>query len=102
MKTTNFFLIVALITFGAMVFSQEATNKIKVERIALERAMQNKTICKAMYKQLDIKKVLHGEPVKYYTAIVKANDHVYLVYGKYMEWLNFFYHGKIVPPGIML
>ena len=77
--------------FGVMIFSQEATIKIKVERIALERAMQNKTICKAMYEQLDIKEVLHGERVKYYTAIVKANDRVYLVYGKYMEWLNFFY-----------
>jgi len=97
MKTTKFVLIVALMAFGTMVFSQVAINP-KVEKIALERAMQNKTICKAMYEQLDIKVVLAGEHAGFCYAKVKVRDKVYLVYGKYYEWLNFFYHGKIVPP----
>ena len=97
MKTTKFVLIIALLSFGAMVFSHEAV-KPRITKIALERAMQNKTICKAMYEQLNMNDVLQSDRAGFYTALVKANDKLYLVYGKYYEWLNFFYHGKIVQP----
>jgi len=97
MKATKFVLIIALLAFGSMVFSHEAV-KPKVEKITLERAMQNKTICKAMYDQLNMRDVLQNDHQGFYTALLRANDQIYLVYGKYWEWLNFFYMGKIVTP----
>ena len=97
MKTTKFFLIVALLSFGAMVFSQNALNP-RICRISLEDAMQNKTICKAMYKQLNMDDVLNTDHPGYYTALVKVNKQVYLVYGKYSEWYKFFRVLKIITP----
>ncbi len=97
MKTTKLFLIVALLSFGAMVFSQNVVNP-RICKISLEEAMQNKTICKAMYKQLRMDDVLNTDHPGYYTALVKANKQLYLVYGKYYEWLKFFHIHKIVTP----
>ncbi len=97
MKTTKFLLIILILAFGTTVFSQ-AKIELKCVKMPLERAMQNKTICKAMYEQLDIKVVLAGDNVCFYWATVRTPDRIIMVYGKHFEWLNFFYKGKIVIP----
>jgi hypothetical protein len=97
MKATKFILIITLLSFGAMAFSHEAV-KPRVTKIPLEKAMQNKTICKAMYEQLNMNDVLQSDRAGFYTALVRVNNRLYLVYGKYYEWLNFFHMGKIVTP----
>ena len=97
MKTTKFLLIILLLAFGTTVFSQ-AKIELKCSKMPLERAMQNKTICKAMYEQLDIKEVLAGDNVCFYWATVRVGSRLIYIYGKHFEWLNFFYEGKIVNP----
>jgi hypothetical protein len=97
MKTTKFFLVILIVAFTTTVFSQ-ATNQPDCVKMRLAKAIQNKSICKAMYEQLDMKVVLAADNVCFYWATVRMPDRTIMVYGKYMEWLNFFYEGKIVNP----
>ena len=92
MKTTKFFLIVALLSFATMNFSQpDDGNRNVAVKISLKSAMQNAFLNKAMHEQLDpsfLKPI--GTPDQLFSARVIHRKVVYMVFGTYAEWKLFF------------
>lgn len=93
MKATKLGLIVALIAFAMMGYSQveKAPDPGKFAvKMSLQKAMNSKALVKAMYEQLDQKAILQGEPAGYITVKVRFGRAIYYIYGTYGEWRNFF------------
>jgi hypothetical protein len=88
MKATKFVLTVALISFAVLAFSRPEPRTLSV-KIKLSTALENRTLVKAMYQQLDVS-LLHNDVPGYITARVSYRHVVYYIYGKYEEWKNFF------------
>ncbi len=99
MKTTKFFLIVALLPLLTAVFSQSPRTSPKhAERISIQSAMQNPGLCRAMDQQLTREEVLgHNEAYLYY-GHVKYNGIHWVIYGTYNEWVMFFNISIEYPP----
>ena len=92
MKTTKFFLIVALLSFATLNYSQpDDGNRNAVVKIALRSAMQNADLNKTMHEQLDsgfLNPI--GTPDQLFSARVNHRGVVYVVFGTYAEWKLFF------------
>ncbi len=99
MKATKFVLVAALMSFVMMSFAQSESarnsNPFAV-KISISKAMENPGLVKAMYRQIDEKTVLAGEPAGYITAQVSYGHVTHFIYGKYSEWLRFFVIDKML------
>jgi len=90
MKTAKLFLTVAFISFAMMTFATDKPQPKPVEiKISLEQALNNKTLCSEMIKQLNADFIQIEHP-GYYYATVRCGYRTFLIYGKYQEWLSFF------------
>ena len=102
MKTTKFFLIVALLSFATLNISQAISEHHKnVIEIRLKAAMENPRLVKVMQDQLNPKFL--DPSVNYdhlFYAKVKYFRITYVVFGTYSEWINFFEMNTGTPPPI--
>ncbi len=98
MKTTKFFLIVALVSFAAFTFSQTVDNNPRFTvKITLKCAMQNPALVKVMHEQLNSDFLLFSDESRLFTAIVKFGNIRYLIIGTYREW-KYFFSAELVNP----
>jgi hypothetical protein len=88
MKTTRFFLSIALIAFAVMAFSKPDDRSLSV-KIKLTTALENRDLVKSMYQQLDIS-LLGNETPGYIIARVSHKHVTYYIYGRHEEWKSFF------------
>jgi hypothetical protein len=90
MKTTRFFLTIALVSFVMMSFADiPPVAKSPVVKISLEKAMNSKTLCSEMTKQLNME-FLKIEHPGYYVTKLRCGYTTFVIYGKYQEWIKFF------------
>jgi len=102
MKTTKFFLIVALISFATWNISQAINeDRQNVIGISLKEAMQNRGLVYVMHEQLNPRFL---DPTvtadKLFYAKVIFGRKIYSVYGTYADWINFFEMNTGTPPPI--
>ena len=92
MKTTKFFLIVALLSFATLNFSQpQDGNRNAIVKITLKSAMHNPELNKAMHEQLDSWFLDQtGTDDRLISTRVTSRRVVYMVFGTYAEWKLFF------------
>jgi len=92
MKTTKFFLIVALISFATLNFSQPNDgNRDAVVKITLSSAMHNPGLNKALHEQLDSGFLDQtGTADRLISTRATYRGVVYMVFGTYAEWRLFF------------
>ena len=102
MKTTKFFLIVALITYATWTISQSINeDRQNVIGISLKEAMQNPRMVLCMQEQLRPNFLdPTGTVDKLFYAKVIYWRKIYSVYGTYGEWINFFEMNTGTPPPI--
>lgn len=100
MKTTKVFLVIAILSFATMGFSQEKSSKSPLSvKMTISQAQQNFNLVVAMYQQLDPGS-LQNEPNGFYVAQVIFKSTPYLIYGTLNEWKTFFsrsIHDYAVP-----
>jgi hypothetical protein len=90
MKTTRFILTIALVSFVMMTFADTPpVPKSPEVKISLEKAMNSKTLYLEMTKQLNME-FLKIEHPGYYVTSLRCGYNVYVIYGKYKEWIAFF------------
>ena len=96
MKTAKLMLLVAFLAFGTMLYTQ-ALPEYQVVKVKLTEALQNKGLVQAMQAQLDLNEILRVESNGLYSAKVKFNRKVYVIYGTKKQWVAFFI--GTTPPG---
>jgi hypothetical protein len=91
MKTTKFLLIAALLLISALSFTQadQESGQFSV-KISLKAAIHNPNLVWAMYDQLNQDFLIGTQKLPVYTATVKYRQSLYVIYGTYQEWVNFF------------
>jgi hypothetical protein len=94
MKTTKFVLVITFVAFAAMIYAQaDRTSPTKpaphqrVVKIALEKAVLDRGLKIAIYKQVQPGLLLNDQPL-YFTRVYYHRT-IYLVYGSYGEWKAF-------------
>ena len=98
MKTTKFFLIVALISIATLTFSQSVNDTPRFTvKITLNCAMQNPALVKVMHEQLNSDFLLVSDESRLFTAKVRFNNTQYLIIGSYREW-KYFFSAELVDP----
>lgn len=98
MKTTKFFLIVALLSFATLTFSQSVNDIPRLTvKITLNCAMQNPELVKVMHEQLNSDFLIIGDESRLFTAKVNFRHARYLVTGNYREW-KYFFSAELIDP----
>ena len=91
MKTTKFFLFVALVSIATLAFSQTFSESHPFSvKITLSCAMENPALVKVMHEQLNTDFLHVGNDTHIFTATVRFRGTRYLVTGTYDEWIYFF------------
>jgi hypothetical protein len=91
MKTTKFFLIVALVSIAALTFSESFNDNPRFTvKITLNSAMENPALVRVMHEQLNSDFLIFGDETHYYTVQVRFRGTRYLVTGTLREWKYFF------------
>ncbi len=100
MKTTKFFLIVALISFATWNISQAINEHHKnVIEIRLKAAMENPRLVNVMLDQLNTNFLdPSGTVDQLFYAKVRYSRITFVVFGTYSEWINFFEMNTGTPP----
>ena len=104
MKATKFFLMIALVSFALMSFAGNDVDRFTPKvKISIEKAAHNPGLAKAIYQQVD-QSILENDAPTFISVEVKYNKTLYLVYGTYNQWMDFFTRdmGKIVKQKIDL
>jgi hypothetical protein len=91
MKTTKFFLLVALVSIATLAFSQTFSESHPFSaKITLRCAMENPALVKVMHEQLNTDFLHGGNDTHFYTATVRFRGTRLLITGTYEEWKYFF------------
>ncbi len=93
MKTTKFFLIVALLAYAALSYSQPEPVKTPYTiKISFERAIQKPGLLLAMRQQLNVSMLNthEGKLSMYYYGYVIYKNQRYCIRGTLREWKAFF------------
>ncbi len=94
MKTTKFFLIVALLAYAALSYSQPEPVKTPYTiKISFERAMQKPGLVLAMRQQLNVSLINStsgGHVPEYFYGYVIYKSQRYCICGTLKEWKAFF------------
>jgi len=103
MKTTKFFLIVALLSYATWTISQSINDdRQNVIGISLKEAMQNPRLVQVMHDQLRPNFLdPAGTTDKLYYAQIIYGRRIYSVYGTYNAWMIFFYGLPGTPPPLL-
>lgn len=98
MKTTKFFVIIALISLATFTYSQTfSENHPFSVCITLRCAMENPVLVKVMHEQLNTDFLHVGNDIHFYTATVRFRGTKYIISGSYDEWMYFFSASLIDP-----
>jgi len=98
MKITKIVLIVTLLAFVSMSYADDKSGPKLTTKISLEKAIQNPGLVRAIYNQVSERSLLVNDHNGLYTAKVNYRRVVYVVYGNYEEWRNFFVMDPIILP----
>ncbi|MCD4681932.1 MAG: hypothetical protein K8R86_01505 [Bacteroidales bacterium] len=98
MKATKFVLIIAMLAFVSMSYADKKPGPTLTVKISLTKAIQNPGLVRAIYNQVSERTLLAQEQNGLYTAKVNYHRVVYVIYGKYEEWRNFFVMDPILLP----
>ncbi len=98
MKATKFVLIIAMLAFVSMSYADEKPGPTLTIKISLKKAIQNPGLVKTIYNQVSERTLLANEHNGPYIAKVNYRRVVYIIYGKYEEWRNFFVMDPIILP----
>ena len=91
MKTIKIVMFVALMAFVAMAYADVDPGSAKFSvKISLRLAKQDRGLVQAIYQQVDPRALLQNDQILY-TVKVKYHNVVYVIYGKYKEWVRFFW-----------
>lgn len=90
MKTAKFALMMALLSFALVSFSNVNYSPASVVvKIALDNAQRDKGLSLAMYQQLD-QSFLRVEHEGFYVARVNYKHVTFMIFGTYKDWKKFF------------
>ena len=99
MKTTKFFLIVALLAVATLTYSQSKNESHPfTAKITLKCALQDPFLVKAMHEQIDPNFLPSNTENHLYSAVVRYRGNRYVIVGTYREWKRFFLM-ELVDPG---
>jgi hypothetical protein len=93
MKTKNLILIVALIAFATVSYSQstaERTNIPVTVKISLKQALLNPELVRILHEQIKPDFAPSAGTAKYYTVVVYYHGIRYAIFGTFEEWKLFF------------
>lgn len=99
MKTLQLLLVAIILTFALQINAEnqkEDRNQVLTVQMTIRVAMQHFDLVRAMYAQVN-PSMLNNEAQKYYTAKVVHKNVVFVITGKYEEWMNFFYMDNTSP-----
>ncbi len=102
MKTTKLVLIIAMLAFVSMSYADNADRPQLTERVTLRKAIADPGLCQAIYQQVDATALLAVDKVGMYTVTVKYRRVVYVIYGKYWEWKDFFLMDPVILPMLVI
>jgi len=90
MKTIRCFLMLALVSFAMMSFATNDVDRTNPKtKISIEKAAHNPGLTRAIYQQVDIS-ILDGNRTTLISAPVKYKNTIYIVFGTYTQWSDFF------------
>ena len=89
MKTTKFFIIIAIFAFASMSYAK-VDNLPTPIKISLRQACEHRGIVMSIYQQIEPRTFLQNDQNTYYCATVYYHRVTYIIYGKYEEWVDFF------------
>ena len=97
MKTLRLGLLAIFLVATAMAYTvnDDGNRYRRCVKISLHDAYSSRGLIKAIYEQVDESFIGGAAFRKEYTVNVKYQDKMYLVYGKYQEWINFFLRDNI-------
>ena len=104
MKTLKLGLVAVLLTMFAVGFAdndpQPKFQKSCCIKISLDDACASRSFVRDIYNQVDLSILQGGDQHKLIYAKVRHGRGIYLVYGKYREWQDFFFRegGMLGPP----
>lgn len=103
MKALKFGLVAVLLSFVAVGFAdndpQHTFGRATYIKISLEDAAASRSFARAIYEQVDPVLIAGEELNRLYYAKVRYGRGIFLVFGKYREWEDFFLReGRIVGP----
>lgn len=95
MKTTRFFLVMALLSVALVSFSQDFRSDRKGSRIYLtvDQAVADRGLTFAMYRQID-KSFLNEEHPGLYVVRVNYLRNTFVISGTRERWISFFTHDR--------
>ncbi len=88
MKAIKLALVIAILGCASLSYADVDPGPLSV-KITLKKAMESRSLVRAMYQQID-KSFLQVDQNGYYVARVIFNRNIYVIYGKYEEWIRFF------------
>ena len=89
MKATKFLIVIAIFAFVSMSYAK-TDNLPHPLKITLRQACEHRGMVLAIYQQIKPGPFLQNDQNTYYTARVYFQRRVFIVYGKYEEWVDFF------------
>jgi len=90
MKTMKLALVLAFVSFAAMTFAAEQPSPKPVTvKMSLQKALNHKGMAWEMMKHLS-PDFLAVEKPGHYSIEFRYGHHMYVIYGKYEEWISFF------------
>ncbi len=99
MKTLKFALIAVILSVAfAGYASDHKKNVDRIIKISIEKALEDRSLVRQMYVQLD-ENTLLKERSKMYIARVRYNKRIYVIYGTHKEWVAFFLMDNTIPGG---
>lgn len=103
MKTLRFSLVVVLLSVMAMSYADNHPGRFEqatYTKISLEDACASRSFVHSIYQQVDQAILRGGDPGRLIYAKVRHGRCIYLVFGKYAEWEDFFLRegGMLGPP----
>jgi len=91
MKTIKLVLVLAFVSFAVTAFASEqpSSNPPLTVKISLEKALNDQAMAWEMMKHLNTD-FLAVEKKGYYSTELMYRHNMYVIYGKYQEWMSFF------------
>ncbi len=103
MKALRFSLLAVLMSVFVLAYADNDPNKTQKSpytKISLAEACNSRSFVHSIYMQVDESILREGENYRLIYAKVRHGKAIYLVFGKYREWKDFFHRdgGLLGPP----
>jgi hypothetical protein len=88
MKAIKLVLVIAILGIAGLSYADVDPGP-RTFKVTLQKAMESRGLVRAIYQQVD-QSFLQVDQNGYYVARVVYNHSIYVIYGKYEEWVRFF------------